>query len=145
VTLQGITQVTQRDDTIPVRDCSYLRGKGAVQLCAPTEGSDAPFSMLCAAFPLIATGLLLALACGGLTVVSPYGRRATAAALAGASFVSVLAGTVLAMLTMRHALAVLDGLHLQLGSIGYTASWIALGFLAFAAGLSTTSTMLGHN
>ena len=144
VTLQGITQVTQRDDTLPVRDCSYLRGRGAVQLCAPSEGGAATFSMLCAAFPLLVTGLLFAAACAGLTIVSPYGRRATAAAFAGAGFAAVLGGTTLAIISMRPALSALDGLQLQLGSVGYTAAWIALGFLAFSAALSTTSTMLGH-
>jgi hypothetical protein len=145
VSLHGIAQAPQtREDAPAFRGCSYLRGQGAVELCAPAEGGDAAFSMLCAAFPLVGVGALLSLVCCGFAVISPYARRNTAAALSGAGFLSALAGTVLAMIAMPHALAALEGLGLQFGAPAYSAAWIGIGCVGFAAALSTASGMLGH-
>ena len=84
-------------------DCDYLRGRGTVELCAPAPEADAAYSMVCAAFPLMVAALFFAFMSAMVTMISPYGAKGTAAALAGASFAA-----------------------------------------AFAAGLSTTSTMLRH-
>jgi hypothetical protein len=129
----------------PHEDCNYLRGTGTVQLCAPAEYGDAPFSMLCAVFTLLAAALALALASGSVTFVSPYRAKGIAAQLAGASFIAAFLGTVLAQAAMPHALAVLDGLPMQFGGRAFASAWTAIGLLLFAAGLSTTSTMLGHH
>ncbi len=129
----------------PHEDCDYLRAKGKVQLCAPAEYGDAPFSMLCSAFTLVLAALGLALASGTLAVVSPYRAKGIGAQLAGASFIAALLGTVLAQAAMSRALAVLDGLPMQFCGLAFGAAWCAIGFLLFAAGLSTTSTMLGHH
>jgi hypothetical protein len=145
VSLHGILQAPQNRENAPAfRGCSYLRGRGAVELCAPAEGADAAFSMLCAAFPLVAAALVMSLMCCGFATISPYARRNTAAALSGAAFVAALAGTVLAMIAMPRALAALQGLGLQFGAPAYTAAWVGIGCLAFAAALSTASGMLGH-
>ena len=128
----------------PHEDCDYLRGKGRVQLCAPAEFGDAPFSMLCSVFTLMAAALGLAVASGAMTVVSPYRAKSLGAQLAGAGFIAALLGTVLAQVAMPHALAVLDGLPMQFGGLAFSSAWTAIGLLLFAAGLSTTSTMLGH-
>ncbi len=145
VSLHGLGQAPQLLEDAPVfRGCSYLRGRGAVELCAPAEGGDAAFSMLCAAFPLVTAALVMAALCCAFAVISPYARRNTAAALSGAAFVAALTGTVLAMIAMPRALASLEGLGLQFGAPAYTAAWIGIGCLAFAAALSTASGMLGH-
>jgi len=125
-------------------ECTYLTGKGSVEFCAPGSETDRPFSMLCSAFPLIFTGLLLALASGVVTYVSPYRATGTSATLAAASLAAVFGGTVVAQIAMPRALRVLDEIPLQMGGPAFTAVWIAMGFLLFAAALSTTSTMLRH-
>lgn len=146
VSLRNVSHVlepTKRDS--PREDCDYLRGTGRVQLCAPAEYGDAPFSMLCSVFTLLAAALASALACGALTVVSPYRAKALGAQLAGVSFIAALLGTVLAQIAMPRALAVLEGLPMQFGGLAFGSAWTAIGLLAFVAGLSTTSTMLGHH
>jgi hypothetical protein len=129
----------------PREDCDYLRAKGKVQLCAPAEYGDAPFSMLCSVFTLMLVALGLALASGTLAVVSPYRAKGIGAQLAGASFIAALLGTVLAQAAMSRALAVLEGLPMQFGGLAFSSAWCAIGLLLFAAGLSTTSMMLGHH
>lgn len=126
-------------------DCDYIRGKGQLQLCAPAEEGDAPFSMLCSVFTLMASGLALALSAGAVNVVSPYRAKTFGAQLTGASFIAVLLATVVAQAAMPHALAAVDGLPMQLGGFAFSSAWCAIGLLLFAAGLSTTSIMLGHH
>lgn len=125
-------------------DCSYLTGRGAVEYCAPSPGGDAQFSMLCSVFPMILSGLLLALASGIVTYVSPYRAKGTSAALAAASLAAVFAGTTVAQIAMPRALKVFDEIPLYMGGVAFTSAWIAMAFLLFAAALSTTSTMLRH-
>ena len=125
-------------------DCNYLTGRGAVEYCAPSATSDAQYSMLCSVFPMILTGLLLALAAGTVTYVSPYRAKATAAALAAASLAAVFAGTSIAQIAMPRALKLFDESPLYMGGAAFTSVWIAMGLLLFAAALSTTSTMLRH-
>jgi hypothetical protein len=146
VSLRKVSHVLEpaRPDS-PHEDCDYLRAKGKVQLCAPAEYGDAPFSMLCSVFTLMLAALLLALASGTVTVVSPYRAKGLGAQLAGASFIAALLGTVLAQAAMSRALAVLEGLPMQFGGLAFNSAWTAIGLLLFAAGLSTTSTMLGHH
>lgn len=146
VSLRHVTHIvaSPKPDS-PREECDYLRGTGTVQLCAPQEYADAPFSMLCSVFTLLAAALALALASGTVTFVSPYGARSIGAQLAGASFIAAFLGTVLAQAAMPRALAVLEGLPIQFGGLAFGAAWAAVGLLAFAAGLSTTSTMLGHH
>jgi hypothetical protein len=126
------------------KECTYLTGKGSVEYCAPAPGGDAPFSMLCSVFALIASGLVLALASFFVTYVSPYRAKGTSAALAAASLAAVFIGTVAAQLSMQRALKVFEEIPLYLDGLGFTSAWIAIGLLLFAAGLSTTSTMLRH-
>lgn len=146
VSLRKVSHILEpKNNASPHDDCDYLRGKGRVQLCAPAEFGDAPFSMLCSVFTLVAASLGLALASGTVTVVSPYRAKNVGAQLAGAGFIAALLGTVLAQVAMPHALAVLDGLPMQFGGTSFTSAWTAIGLLLFAAGLSTTSTMLGHD
>src|SRR3990172_904214 len=142
-TVSHVREPARRDSRH--EDCDYLRGKGAYQLCAPAEYGDAPFSMLCSVFTLLAAALGCALACGAVTVLSPYRAKTLGALLAGASFIAALLGTVIAQAAMPHALAVLEGLPTQFGGVAFSSAWIAISLLAFAAGLSTTSTMLGHH
>lgn len=146
VSLRKVSHVTDpaRPDS-PHEDCDYLRAKGKVQLCAPAEYGDAPFSMLCSVFTLVFCALGLALASGTVAIVSPYRAKGLGAQLAGGSFIAALLGTVLAQASMPRALAVLDGLPMQFGGTAFSAAWCAIGLLLFAAGLSTTSTMLGHH
>ena len=126
-------------------DCDYLRGRGRVQLCAPPEEGDAPFSMLCSVFTLMAVALGLAFASGAVNVISPHRAKSFAAQLAGASFIAALLGTVVAQAAMPRALVALEGLPMQFGGLAFSAAWCAIGLLLFAAGLSTTSIMLGHH
>ena len=55
---------------------------------------------------------------------------------------AVFSGTVVALISMPRALRVLDEIPLQMGGAAFVSVWIAMGFLLFAAALSTTSTML---
>jgi hypothetical protein len=145
VSLHGVTHVLlPKVAGSPIAGCSYLTGKGSVEHCAPATGSDAPFSMLCSVFPMILSGLFLALASGVVTYISPYRAKGTSAALAAASLAAVFAGTVIAQIVMPRALQVLDVIPLYFGGIAFVSVWIAMGFLLFAAALSTTSTMLRH-
>lgn len=146
VSLRKVSHVLEPAKPVsPHEDCDYLRGKGRVQLCAPAEYGDAPFSMLCSVFTLMLAALGLALASGAVTVVSPYRTQTIGAQLAGASFIAALLGTVLAQAAMPRALAVLEGLPMEFGGLAFSSAWCAIGLLLFAAGLSTTSTMLGHH
>jgi len=143
VSLHGVSHVLESGVAgSAFTECTYLTGKGAVEFCAPSSVSDAPFSMLCSASPLILMGLLLALASGVLTYVSPYRATGTSATLAAASLAAVFSGSVVAQIAMPRALRVLADIPLQMGGLAFTAVWIAMGFLLFAAVLSTTSTML---
>ena len=125
-------------------DCDYLRGRGAAELCAPAPEADAAYSMVCAAFPLMVAALFFAFMSAMVTIISPYGAKGTAAALAGASFAAAFAATVFAKISMPFAFAVLVGPTTEFGSLAFSSAWTAVAFLAFAAGLSTTSTMLRH-
>jgi hypothetical protein len=143
VSLHGVSHVLHPEVAGSAgRECTYLTGKGAVEFCAPSSVSDAPFSMLCSVSPLILTGLVLALLSGVVTYVSPYRATGTSATLAAASLAAVFSGTVVAQIAMPRALRVLDEIPLQMGGLAFTAVWIAMGFLLFAAVLSTTSTMM---
>lgn len=145
VSVHGVSHVTYPDGPrSAAKECTYLTGRGAVEFCAPSAEGDAPFSMLCSAFPLILTGLLLALASGVVTYVSPYRATGTSATLAAASLAAVFSGTVAAQISMPRALKVLDEIPLQMGGSAFTSARIAMGILLFAAALSTTSTMLKH-
>lgn len=126
-------------------DCTYLTGRGAVENCTPAPESDTPFSMLCSVFPLVLTGLALAIASAYLTYVSPYRTKATQAALSAASLAAVFAGTSVAQISMQRALKVFDEIPLYLNRYGFFAVWLGMGFLLFAAALSTTSTLLKHD
>ncbi len=128
----------------PRKGCDYLRGKGAVELCAPAPEADQAFSVLCASFPLLANAAIFALLSGIVTVRSPYGAKGTAAALAGASFAAAFAGTLFAKISMPYALNVLLDPPFHFGGFAYTAAWSAVGCLLFASALSTTSMMLRH-
>ena len=66
-------------------DCDFLRGRGAVRHCAPADGADVAYSMLCAVFPLLLTALALALGCATLTAFSPRPPGNSAVALTGAA------------------------------------------------------------
>ena len=66
-------------------DCDFLRGRGAVRHCAPADGADVAYSMLCAVFPLLLTAVALALGCATLTAFSPRPPGNSAAALTGAA------------------------------------------------------------
>ena len=143
ISLHGVTHVLQ--PAVPqssVEECAYLTGKGAVEFCAPGSQGDAPFSMLCSVYALILTGLVLASASGVVTYVSPYRATGTSAMLAAASMAAVFSGTVVALISMPRALKVLDEIPLRMGGTAFVSVWIAMGFLLFAAALSTTSTML---
>ncbi|HEX7545787.1 MAG TPA: hypothetical protein VF368_03600 [Gemmatimonadaceae bacterium] len=145
ISLHGISHVLH--PTVPRsdrKDCAYLTGKGAVEFCTPSSESDAPYSMLCSAFPMILSGLVLAFASGLVSYVSPYGARGTAATLSAASLAAVFIGTVVAQISMPRAFRILDEIPLQMGGFAFRSIWIAMGFLLFAAALSTTSTMLRH-
>ncbi|MBI3569271.1 MAG: hypothetical protein HY084_13815 [Gemmatimonadetes bacterium] len=124
--------------------CDYLRGVGAVQLCAPAPEADQAFSMLCAALPLLTTAAIFSFLSGVVTIRSPYGAKGTAAALAGASFAAAFAGTAFAKISMPFALYVLAEPTFQFGGYAYKSAWAAVAVLLFAAGLSTTSMMLRH-
>ena len=124
--------------------CDYLRGRGAVEFCAPVPEADAAFSMLCAAFPLLVVALIFALSSAIVTQISPYTGTGAAAALAGAGFAASFAATVFAKISMPYALAVLLGPKMVFGGLPFTSAWIAVALLLFAAGIGTTSTMLGH-
>lgn len=146
VSLHGVSYVIHPNIRHSARkDCTYLTGTGAVEYCAPSADGDAPFSMLCAVLPLITSGLFLALGSLVVTWVSPYRAKGTSAALAAASLASVFIGTVVAQMTMQRALKVFDDVPLYLNGFAFTSAWIAIGLLLFAAGLSTTSTMLRHD
>jgi hypothetical protein len=125
-------------------DCDYLRGRGRVEFCAPAPEADAAFSMLCAAFPLLCAAILFAFASGVTTVVSPYAAKGRAATLAGAGFASSLAAAVFTKIALPNALQVFVDPKFVFGGAAFTAAWISVALLLFAAGLSTTSTMLGH-
>jgi hypothetical protein len=146
VSLHGVTRVLfPAAAHSPIVGCSYLTGKGSVENCAPATGGDASFSMLCSVFPMMAAGLLLALASGVVTYVSPYRAKGTSAALAAAGLAAVFAATSIAQIAMPRALKVFDEIPLYMGGTAFMCVWIAMGFLLFAAALSTTSTMLRHN
>jgi hypothetical protein len=146
VSLRKVSHVLEpRKSGSAHEDCDYLRGKGRVQLCAPAEEGDAPFSMLCSVFTLMAVALGFALASGAVNVISPYRLKNFGAQLAGAAFIAALLSTVVAQAAMPRALAVLEGLPMQLGGFAFSSAWAAIGLLLFAAGLSTTSIMLGHH
>jgi len=144
VSLHGVSHVLPQVPFSATKECTYLTGKGAVEFCAPARDGDGPFSMLCSAFPLIGMGLVLAFASGMLTYVSPYRAKGTSATLAAASLASVFIGTVVAQVSMQRALKVFEEIPLYFGGPSFTCVWIAMGFLFFAAALSTTSTMLRH-
>jgi hypothetical protein len=127
-----------------VAACDYLRGRGAVEYCAPVPEADAAFSMLCAAFPLLMLAFAFSLASAAVTAISPYTGKGTAAALAGAGFAASFAATVFAKISMPYALAVLLGPKMVFGGLAFTSAWVAVALLLFAAGIGTTSTMLGH-
>ena len=101
--------------------------------------------MLCSVFPLVLTGLLLAVASAFVTYVSPYRSKATSAALAAGSLAAVFAGSSVAQIAMGRALKVFDEIPLYFNRFGFIAVWIAMACLLFAAALSTTSTMLKHD
>jgi hypothetical protein len=145
VSLHGVSHVLHpKVPRSATRTCTFLTGKGAVESCSPSAQGDARFSMLCSAFPLILTGLVLALLSGVVTYVSPYRATGTSATLAAASLAAVFGGTVVAQVSMPRAFGVLDELPLEMGGFAFTSAWLAMGFLLFAAALSTTSTMLRH-
>lgn len=145
VSLHSVTRVLfPKTAHSPIVGCSYLTGKGSVENCAPAEGGDASFSMLCSVFPMMVAGLVLALASGVVTYISPYRAKGTSAALAAASLAAVFAGTTVAQIAMPRALKVFDEVPLSMGGAAFMSVWIAMGFLLFAAALSTTSTMLRH-
>ncbi|HEY2848598.1 MAG TPA: hypothetical protein VGI97_01875 [Gemmatimonadaceae bacterium] len=145
VSLHGVSHVLHPERVrSPSDDCTYLTGSGAVEYCAPSPTGDAQFSMLCSVFPMMFAGLVLALASGIVTHVSPYRAKATSAALAAASLAAVFAATTIAQMAMPRALRVFDEIPLYMGGAAFTCVWIAMGFLLFAAALSTTSTMLKH-
>jgi hypothetical protein len=139
VSLRNVTLVQA-----PPQTCDYLRGKGAMEYCAPAPDADQAFSMLCAALPLLTNAAIFAFLSGVVTVRSPYGAKGTAAALAGASFAAAFAGVVFAKIAMPFALNVLLEPRFQFGGLAYNAAWCAVACLLFAAGLSTTSIMLRH-
>ncbi len=124
-------------------DCDFLSGRGAVRVCAPAEGADVAYSLLCAAFPLILTAVVLALACGILTAVSPRPPSNTAVALTGAALAASFGGTLMAIIAMPRSLAGLEGLPLRLGGLAYDASWLGVGCLAIAVILSAASVLRG--
>ncbi len=145
VSLHGVTRVLfPAEAGSPIAGCSYLTGKGSVENCAPSTVSEAPYSMLCSVFPMMVAGLLLALASGVVTYVSPYRAKGTSAALSAASLAAVFAATTIAQIAMPRALKVFDEIPLYMHGTAFTSVWIAMGFLLFAAALSTTSTMLKH-
>jgi hypothetical protein len=145
VSLHGVTRVLFPTEAgSPIAGCSYLTGKGSVENCAPSTVSEASYSMLCSVFPMMVSGLLLALASGVVTYVSPYSAKGTSAALSAASLAAVFAATTIAQIAMPRALKVLDEIPLYMHGMAFTSVWIAMGFLLFAAALSTTSTMLKH-
>jgi hypothetical protein len=146
VSLHGVSHVLHPKILRSARyDCTYLTGKGAVENCAPAPEGDTPFSMLCSVFPLILTGLVLAIASALVTYVSPYRSKATQAALSAASLAAVFAGTSVAQMSMQRAFKVFDEIPLYINRYGFISVWIAMGLLLFAAALSTTSTMLKHD
>jgi len=146
VSLHGVSHVLHPKVLRSARyDCTYLTGRGAVENCTPAPENDTRFSMLCSVFPLVLTGLLLAVASSLVTYISPYRSKATQAALSAASLAAVFAGTSVAQISMPSALKVFDEIPLQINRFGFTSVWIAMGFLLFAAALSTTSTMLKHD
>lgn len=146
ISLYGVTHVLHpRVPQSAIRACTYLTGKGSVEFCAPSAQGDAPFSMLCAVFPLVFSGLVLAFVSGMLTYVSPYRAKGTSAALAAASLAAVFTGTIVAQIAMPRALKVVDEIPFYIGGLAFASAWIAMGFLFFAAALSTTSTMLKHD
>jgi hypothetical protein len=124
-------------------DCDFLRGRGAVRHCAPAEGADVAYSMLCSVFPLLLTAVALALACALLTAFSPRPPGNSAAALTGAALAASFGGTMLAVIAMPRSLAGLEGLPLQLGGMAYNAAWLGVGLLAIAAILSAASALRG--
>lgn len=124
-------------------DCDFLRGRGAVRHCAPADGADVAYSMLCAVFPLLLTALALALGCATLTAFSPRPPGNSAAALTGAALAASFGGTLLAVISMPRSLAGLEGLSLQLGGMAYNAAWLGVGLLAIAAILSAASALRG--
>ena len=126
-------------------DCDYLRGRGRVEFCAPAPEADAAFSMLCAAFPLAFAAMMFAIASGVTTVFSPYGAKGRAATLAGAAFAASLAAAVFTKIALPNALQVFVDPKFVFGGAAFTAAWCSVALLLFAAGLSTTSTMLGHD
>jgi hypothetical protein len=145
VSVHGVSHTL--DPRLPAsagKHCTYLTGKGALEVCAIAANGDAPFSMLCSVFPLIVCGLVLALAAGLVNQASPYAMKSTAAALSAASLAAVFVGTVIAQMSMQRALKVLEEIPLYFGGFAFASVWIAMGLLLFAAMLSTTSTMLGH-
>ncbi|MGH7654681.1 MAG: hypothetical protein ACREN6_08465 [Gemmatimonadaceae bacterium] len=145
VSLHGVTRVLfPKVARSPIVGCSYLTGGGSVENCAPATGGDSSYSMLCSVFPMMFAGLLLALASGIVTYVSPYRAKGTSAALSAAGLAAVFAATTVAQLAMPRALKVFDEIPLYMGGFAFTSVWIAMGFLLFAAALSTTSTMLRH-
>jgi hypothetical protein len=145
VSLHGVTRVLFPDQVrSPIAGCSYLTGGGSVENCAPSTEGDASYSMLCSVFPMMVAGLLLALASGVVTYVSPYRAKGTSAALAAASLAAVFAATTIAQIAMPRALKAFDEIPLYMHGPAFMSVWIAMGLLLFAAALSTTSTMLRH-
>jgi hypothetical protein len=124
-------------------DCDFLRGRGAVRHCAPAEGADVAYSMLCAVFPLLVTALLLALSCAVLTTFSSRPPGNSAASLTGAALAAAFGGSLLAVIALPRSLAGLAGLPVQLGGAAYNAAWIAVGLLGIAAILSAASALRG--
>ncbi len=146
VSLHGVSHVLfPKEARSPFAACSYLTGKGSVENCAPAPDGDAQFSMLCSVFPMMVAGLGLAFASGMVTYISPYRTQATSAALAASSLAAVFAATTIAQIAMPRALKVFDEIPLYVGGTAFACAWISMGFILFAAALSTTSTMLKHD
>jgi hypothetical protein len=124
-------------------DCDFLRGTGAVRHCAPAEGAEVAYSMLCAVFPLLLTALLLTLACAALTAFSSRPPGNSVAALSGAALAASFGGALLAVIAMPRSLAGLVGLPLQLGGAAYNSVWLGVGLLAIAAILAAASALRG--
>ena len=127
----------------PERECNFLKGSGAVEMCVPAPSGDVAYSMLCAVFPLLAAGLVLSFFCGVMTLLSPRPPGNAAAALAGAALAAAFGGTTLAMIAMPRALLVLDGIGIELGAWSYNSAWLAVGSLSVATILAAASALRG--
>lgn len=127
----------------PERECNYLRGNGAVEMCVPAPSGDVAYSMLCAAFPVLAAAFVFALACGVMTLLSSRPPGNASAAMAGAALGAAFGGTMLAMIAMPRALLVLDGIGIELGAYAYNSAWLAIGLLSIGTILAAASAIRG--